>query len=294
MKKVIITKGLSGSGKSYWAETFKEKNPDVVIINKDDIRSSMGNGYSIAKESKVIEKRNRLILEALNKGKTIIVSDTNLNPAHQRNIESLVFPKYRNVYEIDIMDFTNVPIDICIERCSSRPEGKEYWEKVINNQKDKWLSPKKLYTDPNYYLNTKLPKCVIFDMDGTLALMNGREPYEYLKAGEDLPNYPMVDIAKMFCNREDITVIILSGRSDISYDVTSNWLHSYGINYDFLYMRRDGDYNKDTIIKEEIFNKEINNKYLIYAVFDDRQIMTRMWAEKGLPLFAFGNPYDIF
>ena len=43
MKKVIITKGLPGSGKSTWAKKLIDKNPNQYKrINKDDLTSGIG------------------------------------------------------------------------------------------------------------------------------------------------------------------------------------------------------------------------------------------------------------
>lgn len=297
MKKVIVTLGLSGSGKTTWANEFVAANPDTTVVCKDDIRLAMGatpNGQRV-KESKVVERRNELILEAINKGQNVIVADTNLNPVHSKNIKALVFPKYRNSYEFEIKDFTDVPVNVCIERCSKRPEGKDFWKSIIMKQKSEWLPAAKKYTHPEYYLGSK-PKCVIFDLDGTLAIMNGRSPFDDARCFEDLPNYPMVDIAKMYANFSDIEVICLSGRDEgRARQVTENWLRSHDINFDKLFMRAAGDSRKDSIVKREIYEKHIKDNYLVYAVFDDRpQVCRELWAEEGLPLFQFGNPYHEF
>jgi predicted kinase len=306
MKQVILTKGLSGSGKTTWAKEFLAENPNTVIVCKDDIRASMGavvgDNSKRVKENKVLGKRDEKIMDALKRGLNVIVADTNLNSLHQKNIKALVFPKYRGIYEFVIKDFTDVPVEVCIERCASRPEGKDFWKKVIMEQKARFLSAKKLYTHHKYYLGTN-PKCVIFDLDGTLAIMPeedgkrvGRSPFDDARCFEDLPNYPMVDIAKMYANREDVTVICLSGRDEgRAREATANWLESHGIAFDHLYMRKSGDSRKDSIIKKELFDEHIRGKYLVYAVFDDRpQVCRDLWVEEGLPLFQFGNPYHEF
>jgi predicted kinase len=297
--KVIMTYGLSGSGKTTWANEYVSANPNTVIVCKDDIRASMGavvgDNEKRVKESKVVEKRNELIMKALEKGQSVIVADTNLNKLHIKNVKALVFPKYREQYDFEVKDFSDVPIDVCIERCANRPEGKDFWKKVIMKQKAEFLPPKKLYTDCNYYYGDK-PKAVIFDLDGTLALMNGRSPFDETRCHEDLPNLPVVDIAKMYADREDVTLICLSGRKeDLGRTPTENWLKAHGIAYDHLYMRKAGDSRKDSIIKRELYEEHIKNKYLVYLVVDDRpQVCRELWAEEGLPLMQFGNPYHEF
>lgn len=168
--------------------------------------------------------------------------------------------------------------------------------------KNEFLPPRKLYTHPEYYLDSK-PKCVIFDLDGTLALMPevdgvrvGRGPFEETRAHEDLPNVPVVEIAKMYASREDVTVICLSGRKeDLGREATENWLNAHGIDYDHLFMRKAGDSRNDAIIKRELYEEHIKDKYLIHAVFDDRKrVLEQLWIPEGLPLFAVGNPYHDF
>ena len=301
-KKFICTKGLSHSGKSSWAKEKAQELGNTVIITKDDIRALMGadlvKGIRV-KEGKVITKRNELIMEALEKGQNIISADCNFPHKidHIKNMKALVYPKYRDEYDFEVQDFTHVPFEEIVERVkkSNRPEGADYWMRVVKEQKNQYMVPKKLYMDCTYYLG-ELPKCVIFDLDGTLALMNGRGPFEEERCHEDVPNYPMVDVAKMFCDRPDVTVICLSGRKeDIARTHTENWLLANGINFDHLYMRPAGNSEKDVKIKKEIYEEKIEGKYLVYAVFDDRpQVVEGLWVEKGLPVFTFGNPYHKF
>lgn len=284
MKKVIILKGVSGSGKTTWANEYKRYNPNTVIVTKDDIRGT------ISKESKVIEKRNELIIEALEKGKDVISADTNLNPIHIKNITSLVYPKYKDEYEVVIEDFTkSVPVEVCIERCVGRPEGKDFWKKVIMKQKDDWLVPEKLYKHPDYY-KSDLPKIFLADMDGTTSFLNGRVPYDASTCHNDLPNEALIDIFK----RTEYKLIFFSGREDKDRVPTENWLYSQGI-VDFeLYMRKTGDSRNDAIVKRELYEAVVKDKYLVMAVFDDRPRVVRLWVELGLPIFAFGNPYHEF
>ena len=41
--------------------------------------------------------------------------------------------------------------------------------------------------------NEALPKAIICDLDGTLALMNGRNPFDASKCDEDLLNVPVAE-----------------------------------------------------------------------------------------------------
>ena len=47
-------------------------------------------------------------------------------------------------------------------------------------------------------------------------------------------------------------------------------------------MRKEKDYRQDAIIKQEIYENEIEGKYNIHFVLDDRDQVVAMWRKKGL------------
>jgi hypothetical protein len=94
--------------------------------------------------------------------------------------------------------------------------------------------------------------------------------------------------------KDDITLIILSGREDKSKEHTCSWLKENKINFDNIYMRKTGDFRKDSIIKKEIYDEFIKDKYTVMGVFDDRPQVVRMWKELGLFVFnVYQDPYNI-
>ena len=50
--------------------------------------------------------------------------------------------------------------------------------------------------DPN------LPNAIICDLDGTLALLNGRNPYDASLCEDVIPNIPVVETLKLYYNRD--------------------------------------------------------------------------------------------
>jgi hypothetical protein len=73
---------------------------------------------------------------------------------------------------------------------------------------------------------------------------------------------------------------------------TKAWLAVNEIPYDALYMRKANDYRKDAIIKLELYEAYVKDKYDILMVLDDRDQVVRMWREElGLPCFQvdYGN-----
>ncbi|BBD74666.1 putative kinase-phosphatase [Pectobacterium phage PPWS2] len=124
-------------------------------------------------------------------------------------------------------------------------------------------------------------KYVIFDLDGTLA--DGRHRLHLLPTKDydkteswtvfnlaakgDLPFRDNIHLCNMCARAEGTLVIILTGRSDVAYDITRDWLARHGVEYHGLVMRSQSDNRKDTVIKEEFLRSiGLNN---VLCCFDD-------------------------
>lgn len=133
---------------------------------------------------------------------------------------------------------------------------------------------------------------IIFDLDGTLANLDHRlgfikskpKNWKAFFAGvsEDAPIGTMVALLKQLAEPEDNHILICSGRSQECEEATVNWLKHHGIVYNALYMRADGDYRDDSIVKKELLQQIFEDGYLPELVFDDRQRVVDMWREEGL------------
>jgi len=136
-----------------------------------------------------------------------------------------------------------------------------------------------------------LPRAIICDIDGTLAITGDRSPFDWKKVGLDTLNYPVAKLVEIM-NRYGHKIILCSGRDESCRDETIKWLKYYQIKYDHLFMRPEKDNRKDSIIKEEIYNKHIKDKFYIEFVLDDRDQVVDLWRKKlGLPCFQvnYGN-----
>lgn len=140
-----------------------------------------------------------------------------------------------------------------------------------------------------------LPKAIIVDIDGTLAKMNGRGPFEWMRVGEDEVNEPIKIVvdAMNFGFYGDLKIIIFSGRDSICREQTVDWLLRKNIPYDFLFMRPQGNNEKDSIIKRRLFDEHINGKYDVLFVLDDRNQVVDMWR-KDLGLTCLQVDYGDF
>jgi len=144
------------------------------------------------------------------------------------------------------------------------------------------------HKEPAY--NPDLPTCIIVDIDGTLAHMNGRSPYDYTKVSTDLVDKTVRDIVLNYFweGRETdpkipaTYVVIVSGREDGCKEETIQWLSDNGILYDELHMRKHDDHRDDRIVKKEIYETAIKPRYNVRFVLDDRDRVVKMWREQGL------------
>mgnify|MGYP001597434170 CR=1 FL=1 len=117
---------------------------------------------------------------------------------------------------------------------------------------------------------------IICDIDGTLALCGDRNPYDASTCEQDGLNHPVASIIKHHA------VILVSGRMEDFRPHTERWLKVHDINYGALFMRPSGDTRKDYIVKKEIYDFKIKDKYNVLFVVEDRTRVVRMWREQGL------------
>jgi len=269
MLKVLLTKGLPGSGKTTWSKyKIKTNSNKYKRINKDSLRKMMDNShYSKDSEKFVLQIRDQIILAALENGKHVIIDDTNLAPKHEDHIKELIKGKA----EIEIIDFTAIPLETCIERDLERENS--VGEKVIKKMYNQFIKPKTVITEQD----PTLEKIVICDLDGTLCDISHRSPYDASTCEQDGLNQVVANILK---TKE--YVFLLTGREEKYRLQTERFLENHRIKYMDLIMRKSGDYRKDAIIKEEIYNQYIKNKYNVEFILDDRNQVVEMWRNLGL------------
>lgn len=130
-------------------------------------------------------------------------------------------------------------------------------------------------------MNNERVPAVIFDVDGTLALRTSdRSPYDWERVGEDDPNRPVVELAKIIAAQ--CRILIVSGRDAVCRAQTEAWLCLHDVPFEALYMRPRKDYRKDSNLKEEIYRRYIEPRYDVLLVVDDRKQCVKRWRELGL------------
>lgn len=130
---------------------------------------------------------------------------------------------------------------------------------------------------------------IIVDIDGTLA--NNQERRLLL---EETKNWDVFnssverDFLNVWCNevinkfKSTHKIILVTGRREICKSDTLLWLKQHQVDFDDIYFRGAEDFRKDEIVKEEIYNNFIKEKYNILFVIDDRANVVKMWRSLGL------------
>ena len=280
MSKLIIFRGLPASGKSTEARKLASSNPEFVRVNMDDIREQIHGGakWSAAREKTTQLVRDSMIAAALDFGKTVISDDTNLHPATFDRVKQIA--KSKGI-QVEVRDLTDVSPRECIKRDAARtnPVGAS----VIWRMYRQYLKPEPIVQDP------LLPHVILVDMDGTLAHIGDRSPYEDDRCHVDTVNGPVAEmIAGYLTGRPEVKLIIMSGRdSGRSAQATAKWLtDNFPIVPDQIIMRKAGDTRHDNEVKLELFNENIRDKYFVEFVVDDRDQVVQMWRDElGLPAF---------
>jgi hypothetical protein len=128
---------------------------------------------------------------------------------------------------------------------------------------------------------TEKPLAIICDLDGTLAHLNGRSPYDASSCIDDILNEPIAHIVRTYAGI-GAQVLLCSGREAKYRKPTEAFLAKHENPYHELFMRKTRDFRKDAVIKTEIYNAEIRDRYEVLFVLDDRNQVVEMWRGLGL------------
>jgi predicted kinase len=288
--KIRILIGVPGSGKSTWAKDFVKSHDNWTRVSRDDFRDMLKNSGVV--ENKVENIINELvdatIEQSLLKKMNVIVDNTNLK---EKYIQTII-EKFKYSADIEYQVF-DVSLDKAIERDRNRTEktvGKHIISKMYKDYKvlmDSFdFQPVSKQTRPHLTpnFNSLKQSAVIFDIDGTLALMGRRGPFDWMQVYKDDLN-EIVSEQLQFHKDKGRKVIIVTGRDEVCREVTEEWLDFHGIEFDEMYMRPKDDYRKDTLIKKEIYENHIKPNYNVLAVYEDRLSVSRQWNKLGLFVF---------
>lgn len=135
MRKLLVTRGIPGSGKSYWLEQYGMLpytiSPDAIrLMFNSPIMSSSGKfGINQGGNKRVWEFVYQILEERMDRGEFIVIDATHKTSGDFQKYIKLA-EKY--LYDIACVDFSAVPLEKCIEQNNKRPEFKRVPEAVIH------------------------------------------------------------------------------------------------------------------------------------------------------------------
>ncbi|MBR2246343.1 MAG: AAA family ATPase [Bacilli bacterium] len=295
MSKLIICRGIQGSGKSTWAKAWAMEDPKTrVRFNWDDMRNMMGEYWVPERENTGIMKtlRASFLDDMMRAGWDICIDNMNLNPKDWEFYEGIVktFNEAHpgKTYEIEYVDFFT-PVEECIRRDAMRPHPigeaviRATWKRYKHFIICKEIEDK-FYSMRTYDATKK--DCIIADMDSTLCVNLTKRPF-YTDGWKekliyDTPLAGPISILRAQKMTGTCDVIIVTGRREDGRETTEEWLETYNVPYDRLYMRGITDYTKGDVFKEKILKEFILPKYNVLFALEDDNKCSQMYRRNGL------------
>lgn len=290
MTTLHITRGLPGSGKTTFAEAWVAESPTTrTRVNRDDLRDMLfgaRTGLTFEQEQHVTSASHALVRAHLRRGLDVITDDTNLRPRYVRDWRKIA-AQCGAGFEVHEMPATT---DVAIERDADREH--RVGADVIRHLAQKYVPAGKYLPVPpeaepealRAYVRPGKSPAVIVDIDGTVALMGGRSPYDTTTVDQDLPHADVIAVVKALSEVVD-RIVFLSGRDEECRELTQRWLNKHFDSRIYtwsLHMRPAGDRRRDSIVKAELFDEHVRDEYDVLVVLDDRRQVVDMWRSLGL------------
>ncbi len=297
--RLIAIRGIPGCGKTTLAEHLVGEAPDrTVMVSRDDLRVLLHGRRlgTAAQEKQVTQAEHVLIATMLRAGNDVVVHDMNLETEFVAALQETAFDCGAL---FGIVDMTDVPLATCLEQNRARLAlgGRFVPPEVIEKLHAAHVAgrghplprpeivPVRPYMDPG----PGQPWVTLVDIDGTVALRGDRSPYDETRVLGDEPNQPVLDAVVERREAGDL-IVFMSGRSEKCRPDTEKWLSvNYGTDYELLLMRPAGDGRRDSVVKQELFDRHIRRHYRVRYVFDDRDQVVRMWRRLGLTVFQVAD-----
>lgn len=326
MSELILTRGIPGSGKSTWAMQEAIANPNVVRVNRDEIREEpllrdrfakqlKGKPYHSITPFAEYEEQVTLIQydrirKALEADKTVISDDTNLNGKFNKNLVKLGTSIGAKVSHKDF--------PVSLEEAHRRNKLRErVVPAFVLDRMFKGLGPngELPYWDGDYDHKvrpvvppTEKRQVFAFDMDGTLA---DTRPIQHYVQGKyrnfdafhrlsefTRPNQQAMDIL-VDAHNNGFGIIITTARNEYYRAVTQKWLdkevlEKYDIPIDNIFMRADDDMRPDYVVKKEMYENHIRGQYDVIRFTDDNPQAVQAWRELDqyvteVPFYGFNK-----
>lgn len=124
MSKVIITVGISGSGKSTWTTEYLQAHTSYLRINRDDIRKVLVAdlaGYYKRKDLFIIENavtklEDCVANEIITSGRNVLIDNTNLNSKYIKRWLQWMLTGDHKTLDPSTVKFKLFPVDLLVAK----------------------------------------------------------------------------------------------------------------------------------------------------------------------------------
>lgn len=298
--KLTAMRGYPGSGKTTRAKQIAAET-GAVRVCRDDLRKMLHDSHFTGKaecEDQVTTAERAQVHALLQSGTSVVVDATHLESRWLRK-----WAKMAAQYgaEFEVVDITTSALksaanDVLRKARGERHVGGEVVERMAKRHPiANWPKVTQLETftpEPVEWVEG-LPEAIIVDIDGTLAHMTGRSPYDYTQVHTDVVDEQIRWLVNTLAGDDNTPegppyILIVSGRDDSCAVETAKWLIENRIYHDELHMRptgaKDANGNKlpDYRVKYDLFNEHIRGKYNVRFVLDDRDQVVNLWRALGL------------
>ena len=200
---LILLVGISGSGKTTYAEKYIEEHNDTIHLSSDKIREELwGNEATQGDNNEVFSLMQSRAIDALNNGQSVVYDATNVTRKDRSYIIALC-PKFVKI-ECHIVW---APIETCIERDAARERtvGKE----VIDRMLKRFQAP---------FFDEGLDEIKIIRPEGFNSVQYISDVFNAMKIPHDNPHhtldiYDHCEAAQNYayeCGRDDTGIIMLA------------------------------------------------------------------------------------
>lgn len=291
---LLILRGVPGCGKSTFAHQWLKEGERRARVNRDDIRMQHFGKETGVDENMVTQIEHQQVDSLLKAGYSVVVDDTNIRHAYINAFVKIAAkhgtPVAVKEFDVDLktaiarnavrasLGGRDVPVPVIEKMHKSLKSSGQYSRQHVANA---WGQSQ---TVQPYIRPVGKRKVYLFDIDGTLAEMSDRSPFEWNKVGNDDPRRQVILTAQALA-QAGYEIVVMSGRDSVCREDTIAWLEFYNIPFVDLFMRAEGDMRKDNIVKQELFDKHIRDFYDVVAVFDDRDQVVQMWRAMGVDCF---------
>ena len=134
--KVLILKGLPGSGKSVYAMELMSREKDWIRVSRDNLREMLYfKAFTRTKEDRLVYYMKQILTDLIREGNDVIVDNCHLDPEHIKLVhDAILFSGAECEVEIKEMD---TPLEECIARDALRHDS--VGETVIRKMHDRWM-----------------------------------------------------------------------------------------------------------------------------------------------------------